>query len=199
MSPTLCVQGHSINKQKQVPKLCLGDLIRWGNKNYVHMTYIYDLLVNITDEPIPNDSQALISPHTDKVLHLRESIWCGQTHTMVDPGQISQVENVVEFGWCWRQIINNRARRTKYTLCDNGRVQTMLFSRVRILFYIISQSKSHSIYLTDSQNLILYILQITHKGNFQIQDLYVNNKQLFMCLSKIESRYLFVQRNNFKI
>lgn len=77
------------------------------------LAYVDYFLIYIIDQPVSNDPQALVSPHTDKVFYLREAVGCGETHTMVDSRQISQIEDVVEFGWCWWKIIYNWARQKK--------------------------------------------------------------------------------------
>lgn len=50
------------------------------------MAYIDNFFVSVTDQPVSDDSQAFISPHTDEVLHFGEPIWGCQTHAMVDSG-----------------------------------------------------------------------------------------------------------------
>ena len=55
-------------------------------------------------ESIKEHSQALIPPQPDKALGGLKAIRRGLRETVVDPRQVPQVEDVVEFGGSWWEV-----------------------------------------------------------------------------------------------
>ena len=71
-------------------------------KNRLYSTYMDEIFIFVVDKPIVEHSQAFVAPHAHKLLGRLEPIGSGQTQSVCDPGQIAQVEDVVEFGRCRR-------------------------------------------------------------------------------------------------
>lgn len=78
-------------------------------KNSYAWPYTKVVFVGITDQSIADDTQTLVPPYTYKLLHFGEPVGSGQTHSMIDSRQVSQVENVVELWGCGWKIFDNFA------------------------------------------------------------------------------------------
>lgn len=77
-------------------------------------THKNDVFVTFHNESVKDDSHALISPGADELLSLVKAVGGGQAQTTGDPGQVSQVEDVVKLGGCGWQLRNNVPGKQHY-------------------------------------------------------------------------------------
>ena len=71
---------------------------------YISESYVYNGPVWLHYEPVKDDAHALVSPDANELVHLGEPVRGGEAHAIVDPGQVTQVEDIVELGGSGRQI-----------------------------------------------------------------------------------------------
>lgn len=69
-------------------------------KSLVHAATSYTdvFLVNLVDEAVTDDPHGLIAPQAQEQLWSGEAVRRGETQTIVDARQVTQVEDVVELG-----------------------------------------------------------------------------------------------------
>ena len=68
-----------------------------------------ELLVHGIDESVGNDPETLVAPQPEELFNLGKAVRRGETEPVVDAGQVTQVEDVVEFGRCWGKLFHNSA------------------------------------------------------------------------------------------
>ena len=80
------------------------------------MTHTDILFVCVIDEAVTDDPHGLITPQAQELLRLGETVLGGQAQAVVDTGQVTQVEDVVELGRCRRKVLHCHAvKKTEET------------------------------------------------------------------------------------
>lgn len=80
-------QGHGIQRETKLSRL---------SRRSVLASYLHQLFVFIIDESVVEYAQTFISPYSHNLGCILKPIWGGQAQSVVDPGQVSQVENVMK-------------------------------------------------------------------------------------------------------
>ena len=70
-------------------------------------THLNQDLVFLIRQSVEEHPQAFIPPHSDERPHSREAIGRGLQQTLRNPGQIAQVEDVVELGRGRREVVDD--------------------------------------------------------------------------------------------
>lgn len=97
------------------------------------MTHLDYFFVLDGDQPIGDHPHGLISPHSDHLGHALKPLGGGQYEAIVDPGQIPEVENVVEFGWRGWEIVDDGLVKSESYFSQLGHdVSNLLAKRPRV-------------------------------------------------------------------
>lgn len=78
------------------------------------------LFVLSIDEPVVEHPQHLIAPKPDKLGDSGEVVWCGQQQALSDPGEIAQVEDVVEARGGGGQLVNYVGVELQERICKGA-------------------------------------------------------------------------------
>jgi len=70
-------------------------------------TYVDEFPVGVIDESIKEDTDTLVAPDSQELMHVVELIWRRHRQPVIDTRQVTQVEDVVELGRRRRQIANH--------------------------------------------------------------------------------------------
>lgn len=102
----MCVKESLIRIPKNIARRNYGNKTIQEEKAWMHNSfpvfYRNESFVMIINKTISDDPHAFISPESQKLFCLAKPVRRGQAQATVDSRQVTQIEDVVEFGWCWR-------------------------------------------------------------------------------------------------